>query len=159
MFVFRTIQEHDNIILAAIIRNVFNEYDIPRTGTVYSDPRTDDLFKLFETPGSHYWVVEEDGRILGGCGIFPTEGLPDGCAELVKFYLSPDARGKGIGKELMEKSLDSARKLGYKMIYLESFPQLEKAVVIYKNAGFRMLDKPLGNSRHSACTMWMIKDL
>ena len=43
------------------------------------------------------WVAEEDGVVLGGCGIYPTSGLPQGCAELVKFYLSAKSRKSGLG--------------------------------------------------------------
>ena len=159
MIRIRAIERHDNKELADLIRAVFHEYGIPKTGTVYSDPRTDALYELFRTPGSLYWVAEDDGKILGGCGIFPTEGLPEGCVELVKFYLSPESRGKGLGYELMNKSIASARDLGYSRVYLESFPELAKAVTLYEKAGFRVLDAPLGNSGHSSCTMWMILDI
>jgi putative acetyltransferase len=130
-----------------------------RPGTVYTDPTTESLYELFQAPKSAYWVAEEDGVLLGGCGIFPTEGLPAGCAELVKFYLSSGARGKGIGKALMQKSFDAAAALGYKQLYLESFPELEKAVGMYEKAGFSRLQAPMGNSGHYACTLWMIKNL
>ena len=106
-----------------------------------------------------YWVAEDDNELIGGCGIYPTTGLPEGCAELVKFYLSPQSRGKGIGKKLMEQSFESAAALGYKQLYLESFPELDKAVGIYEKAGFFHLDKRMGNSGHFACTIWMMKNL
>lgn len=128
-------------------------------GTVYTDPTTDKLFELFQTEKSAYWVAEQNGELLGGCGIFPTAGLPEGCAELVKFYLSPHARGEGIGRLLMQVSNNTARSLGYKQLYLESFPQLESAVSIYLKQGFEYLDAPLGNSGHHACTIWMAKEL
>lgn len=128
-------------------------------GTVYTDPTTDNLFELFQAEKSTYWVAEENGKLLGGCGIFPTRGLPEGYVELVKFYLSADARGEGIGKLLMQVNVNTARSLGYKKLYLESFPQLEEAVSIYTKQGFEYLDGPLGNSGHHACTIWMEKEL
>ncbi|QHS60507.1 GNAT family N-acetyltransferase [Chitinophaga agri] len=156
----RNIIPADNAPLAAIIRATFDEFDtVPKTGTVYSDPETDKLYDLFQTPGSAYFIAEEDGVILGGCGLFPTRGLPEGCAELVKYYLSSAARGKGIGKTLMERTFEGAKELGYKEIYLESFPDFTKAISIYEKADFRYLDKPLGNSGHFACTVWMLKTL
>jgi len=157
--VIKPLEKKDNAVLAELIRVAFREFKIDKPGTVYTDPTTDSLYELFETPKSKYWVAEENGALLGGCGVFPTEGLPSGCAELVKFYLAADARGKGIGKELMQKSFESAKELGYKQLYLESFPELGKAIGMYEKAGFRLLEKPLGNSGHFACTLWMIKDL
>ncbi|TWV96879.1 GNAT family N-acetyltransferase [Chitinophaga pinensis] len=156
----RNISPADNAALAAIIRNTFDEFDtVPKTGTVYSDPETDHLSDLFQTPGSAYYIAEEDGVVLGGCGLFPTAGLPEGCVELVKYYLSSAARGKGLGKTLMEQTFEGARQLGYKEIYLESFPDFTKAISIYEKAGFQYLEKPLGNSGHFACTVWMLKPL
>ena len=157
--ILRQIQEKDNVPLAELIRKVFREFSIDKPGTVYTDPTTDTLFELFETEKSSYWVAEENGKLLGGCGIFPTNGLPNGCAELVKFYLSADSRGEGIGKLLMQVSINTARSLGYKQLYLESFPELQRAVGMYSSLGFNLLDQPLGNSGHHACTIWMLKEL
>lgn len=155
----RPIQVTDNQELAKLIRTVFKEFKIDRPGTVYTDPTTDKLYELFETPASAYWVAEEDNVLVGGCGVYPTEGLPEGCAELVKFYLASNARGKGIGRLLMQKSIESARKLGFRQLYLESFLELDKAVGMYKTAGFRNLAAPMGNSGHYACNIWMLKEL
>jgi putative acetyltransferase len=152
----RKIEEKDNQELALLIRNVFEEFNIEKQGTVYSDPTTDYLAKVFEQQGSVYWLAEEDGVLLGGCGIYPTNGLPDGCVELVKLYVSSAARGKGIGKMLMEKSIESAQHFGYNEIYLESFPELSTAIGMYEKAGFKALSGALGNSGHFACNVWML---
>ena len=118
----RPIEQKDNPILAELIRTVFREFNIDMPGTVYTDPTTDSLCELFATPLSKYWVAEENGVLLGGCGIYPTKNLPDGCVELVKLYLSHASRGKGIGRELMQKCIDTAREFGFRQMYLESFP-------------------------------------
>ena len=155
----RNIKKDDNPIIAELIRKIFREFKIDRPGTVYTDPSTDALYELFQANGAEYWLAEEDGVLLGGCGIYPTDGLPEGCVELVKFYLSAETRGKGLGRKLMEKSIASARNMGYKQVYLESFPELATAVGMYEKAGFRKLEGPMGNSGHYACTVWMILDL
>lgn len=156
----RNIEPQDNIELARIIRAALVEFDVPKQGTVYSDPDTDRLYQLFsETPGSCYFVAEEDGEMIGGCGIYPTNGLPAGYAELVKLYLTAQTRGKGIGKLLMDKCNEAAKAMGYTHLYLESFPQLAKAVSLYEKAGYQNQDGALGNSGHFACTIWMVKEL
>jgi putative acetyltransferase len=155
----RTIEERDNKEIAELIRLVFREFKIDKPGTVYYDPTTDDLFSLFKKPGSIYWIAEENGKIIGGCGLYATPGLPDGCAELVKLYLLPDQRGKGIGRMLMEKSFDSAREFGYCQLYLESMPELSKAIGLYEKAGFKFIPARMGNSGHFCCDIWMVKDL
>ena len=155
---FRPIEEKDNPAIAGLIRNVFREFKIDRPGTVYFDPTTDNLYGLFRAPGSEYWIAEEEGAIIGGCGVFPTPGLPEGCAELVKFYLSAENRGKGTGWQLMTRTFESAKQFGYKQLYLESLPELSKAISLYERAGFRFIDGPLGKSGHFGCNIWMIKD-
>jgi putative acetyltransferase len=157
--IIRKIKVEDNLALAEMIRGVFDEHDAPKTGTVYSDPTTYKLYEIFRAPGSVLWVAESDHRITGCCGVYPTEGLENDTVELVKFYLPASSRGKGIGKKLMERSVESAIEFGYKKIYIESLPQFSKAVRIYEKQGFQRLDHPLGNSGHTTCNIWMIKEL
>ena len=156
----RPIQSSDNTILAETIRSCFHDFEVKCTsGTVYTDPTTDDLFSLFQTPKSALWVAEMEGEIVGCCGIFPTENLPEECTELVKFYIGKKGRGKGIGRLLLEKSIASATALGYTQIYLESIPEFSTAVSIYEKQGFEYLSAPLGNTGHDGCNLWMLKQM
>lgn len=155
----RRIKDIDNRALARILRKSLDEFEVPKEGTVYTDPTTDNLFQLFRQPNSIYYVAEEQDEILGGCGVYPTPALPKGYAELVKFYLSPQSRGRGLGRQLLESCFEAAINLGYSHLYLESFPQFEKAIEMYQKAGFTFMDHPLGNSGHYACNIWMVKDL
>lgn len=155
----RPIESRDNEALAKVIRTALAEFGANKPGTVYFDPTTDALFELFRTPGSYYYVATIDEKVVGGCGIFPTENLPDGTCELVKLYVAKEARGTGLGKQLMEKSMNWAKENGYTQVYLESMPELSKAVSIYEKVGFKSLNQPLGNSGHCGCDIWMIKAL
>lgn len=156
---FRAIRETDNLVLASIIRAGIENLNLPTEGTAHSDPTTDNLFQLFETPGSNYLVLELEGEVLGGCGIFPTQGLPANHAELVRFFLSPTIQGKGFGKILMEKCEQLALENGYTHLYLESFPDMEAAIHLYQKFGYQKLTAALGNSGHFACNVWMLKKL
>lgn len=156
----RPIEPADNMALANIIRRSLEEFGANRPGTVYFDDSTDHLFELFHsTPGSAYFIAEKDGIILGGAGIFPTEGLPEQTCELVKMYLSPAARGLGLGRNMINRCLETAAANGYTAVYLETMPELKKAVSVYEKFGFRYLDGPMGNSGHNGCDIWMIKEL
>lgn len=155
----RPIESRDNEALAKVIRTALAEFGANKPGTVYFDPTTDALFELFRTPGSYYYVAAIDEKVVGGCGIFPTENLPQGTCELVKLYVAKEARGTGLGKQLMEQSMSWAKENGYTHVYLESMPELKKAVSIYEKVGFQPLDHPLGNSGHDGCDIWMLKAL
>ena len=157
---FREIKYEDNQPLAGVIKSTMEEFKINRTGTIYYEPTTDHLFELFQSiPGSSYFVVELNGEIAGGAGIFPTDQLPDGACELVKMYIAPAARGKGIAKELIRLCITRAKELNYHSVYLESMVELKKAVKLYEYFGFQYLDKPMGNSRHTSTDIWMIKNI
>jgi len=157
--VYRKIKASDNIEIAAVIRAVLTEHGLNIPGTVFTDPTTDELFETFSVDKAEYWVVEIDEVIVGGAGLYPTSGLEDDCTELVKLYLLNASRGHGIGKELMRIVIDEARSLGYDKVYLESIPELNEAIGLYKHMGFKMLEAPLGNSGHFACKVWMLKNL
>ncbi|WP_222981578.1 GNAT family N-acetyltransferase [Flagellimonas meishanensis] len=160
MITYRPIEEKDNKTLALLIRNVFEEFGAHlHRGTIYTDPTTDNLFDLFRKEDSICWVVKKNDTIIGCCGIYPTRGLPDGCAELVKFYLAKDQRGRGIGKKILNLSIDSAKDFGYSSLYLESLPEFSNAVAMYERYGFKPLSKPLGDSGHFGCNIWMVKQL
>lgn len=155
----RSICPADNPALAAIIRNTLAEFGADVPGTVFYDPTTDSLFELFQEPKAAYFVAEAEGKILGGGGIFPTEGLPAGTCELVKMYLLPEARGIGLGRTLIEKCLETAREKGFQQVYLETLGELHLALKIYAKFGFEYLKAPMGNSRHFGCGLWMLKKL
>lgn len=155
----RLLRNDDNPLIAKVIRTVLEEHGMNKPGTVYTDPTTDDLFELFQTPGSVYHTVEMNDKIVGGCGVFPTKGLPNGCAELVKLYLLPEARGLGIGRKLLNLCAEDATKIGYRQLYLESMPELSNAVGLYESVGYQKINQPLGDSGHFACNLWMLLDL
>ena len=156
---FRYLEKKDNKEMAELIRSVFREFGIARPGTVYFDPTTDDLCTLFQEPRSVYWLAEDEGRIIGGCGVYPTQNLPEDCGEVVKLYLLAPYRKQGIGRKLLEMSIESAKEMGYKQLYLESLPELGKAISLYEKQGFRFIDHKMGDEGHFGCTIWMLKDL
>ncbi len=158
-FTIRSIQKSDDSPLAKLIRSVLTEFKANKPGTAYFDESTNHLSAVFDNPKAAYWVVEENGQIIGGGGIFPTEGLPNETCELVKLYLYPEARGKGLGKAIMDKCFEKALELGYKNIYLESMPELNQAVSMYEKMGFVSQCSALGNSGHFGCDIWMVKKL
>ncbi|MFN5417294.1 MAG: GNAT family N-acetyltransferase [Flavobacteriia bacterium] len=157
--IYRKIAPNDNVKLAHLLRSVLKEFGVDQPGTVFTDPTTDSLYEVFLNPQSAYWVACDGEEIVGGCGLYPTEALPEGCIELVKFYVATSHRGLGIGKKLMQMCLDEAKKQNYSSVYLESLPELDKAVGMYEQAGFKHIPERLGESGHFACDILMLKEL
>ncbi len=156
----RPIQHTDNAPLAIIIRNALKEFGADKPGTVYYDESTDHLFELFQQQkNAAYYTAVDGGTILGGAGIYPTDGLPPDTCELVKMYLAPEARGKGLAKLLMQQCLQTAKEKGFTKLYIETMQELATAVGMYEKSGFVYLPQPLGNSGHGDCGIWMLKEL
>jgi putative acetyltransferase len=159
MMLIRPLRVEDNEAIAAVIRKSLEEYNVALPGTVYTDPTTDDLFTLFQIAKGYYWVIEFDSRVVGGAGIYPTKGLPSDCTELVKLYILNEFRGQGFGAKLIELCCSKAREEGYNHIYLETLPELDRAVSLYNRLGFELLTAPLGDSGHYACSIWALKSV
>lgn len=155
----RHITAADNPLIAGIIRSSLTEYGLNQPGTVYYDTSTDQLFELFQKERSVYYVAEHDGKVTGGAGIYPSNGLPEGVCELSKMYVLQEERGQGVGKVLLNKCIEHAVTAGYKKIYLESMPELTGAIGLYGRYGFEHLKAPLGDTGHYFCTVWMQKQL
>ena len=155
----RPIQPKDNVAIAAIIRRSLEEFGANKPGTVYYDASTDALYDLFQKQKAVYFIAEQNGAVLGGGGIYPTDGLPPDTCELVKMYVQQQSRGTGVGKQLMQACLHAAIEAGFKKVYLETMPELQQALNTYARYGFSYLNGPLGNSGHHGCSLWMLKEL
>ena len=157
--IIREIQKADNVAIAKVIRNVLIEHNVPKVGTAYADPSLNFMFENYSEEKSAYFIVEKEGKIIGGAGIAPLENGPKEICELQKMYFLPEARGLGLGVKLMEVCLEKARQFEFKKCYLETMPYMTNAQNLYKKSGFQYLDKPLGNTGHNACPVWMLKEL
>ena len=157
--VIREIKKEDNAQMEQIIKACFHEFDIPLTGTAYEDVETTQMFESYQKENEIYFVIDNNGEVVGGAGIKHLKDFDTDICELQKMYYSPEIRGKGFGKLMFEKCLKAAKGLGYKKCYLETASQLKAAIHIYETYGFQHLDGPLGNTGHYSCGVWMLKEL
>lgn len=157
--VIREIEQKDNAKIAKAIRSVLIEMGVPKVGTAYEDEALDCMTETYEESRKIYFVVENGNEIIGGAGISPLDNYKGNVCELQKMYFMPEARGKGIGSQMMAKCLDFAKKAGFDQCYLETMPYMDDARKLYRKVGFQSIEKPMGNTGHYSCTVWMIKDL
>lgn len=158
-FIIREIKVKDNIALAKVIRNVILEMGAPKVGTAFEDEATDKMFETYQKENAVYFVVEHKNQIVGGAGIAQLDNFDGNICELQKMYFLPIARGKGLGTKLIETCLEKAKNYGFEKCYLETLPYMKAAVKLYKRYGFKDLDKPMGNTCHYSCNVWMIKKI
>jgi len=153
----RKIRPADNAAVRDIIQQTILEHNAPKEGTAYSDAATQAMYEEYQKPRAVYYVVEVDGKICGGAGIASLANNYDNVCELQKMYFLPEVRGKGYGKELMNKCLEVAKKFKFDKVYLETMNNMYDAQGLYKRVGFELLTQPLGNTGHYSCPVQMIK--
>jgi ribosomal protein S18 acetylase RimI-like enzyme len=77
-------------------------------------------------------VAEADGRVIGYVNLHDR----DGAAHLAYLFVDPGCQGRGIGKRLMERALDHARRLGYRRATLGVAVVNVPARRFYESAGW-----------------------
>lgn len=155
-FFIRPIESRDDTAVAAVIRAVMPEFGADGAGFAVHDAEVDTMSAAYAHPRHAYFVVEVAGRTCGGGGVAPLEhGEADLC-ELRKMYFLPEARGIGAGHAMILRCLDTARQLGFKRCYIETFTGMDAAQHLYRKHGFVPLSSPLGNTGHHGCDQWFL---
>ncbi|MBM7567112.1 GNAT family N-acetyltransferase [Paenibacillus sacheonensis] len=155
--IIREIQPRDDAAVERIIRSCLIEFGANRAGLAWEDESLSHLSAFYATEECNYWVVEEEGAVVGGCGIAPFAESGEIC-ELQKMYLLPHARGTGAAAQLLAVALAFAGR-HYRHCYLETLTAMAAANRFYVKHGFVQLEAPLAGSEHFACDAWYMKDL
>ena len=158
-FEIRPIEPSDNKAVAEVIRLVMTEFGAVGDGFSINDPEVDDMYSAYASAGSVFFVVTLDSKPLGCAGIGPLLGGDEHTCELKKMYFMPELRGLGAGSQLLKACLEEARRLDYQYCYLETTASMQQAQRLYGNHGFKQLDKPMGDTGHCACEVWMGRKL
>ena len=120
--------------MIAEIRERYPELDIHE---FTSEHEYDDVRKKF--PGEH---IPPDGCLLialsdgAVCGCIALGRLSPGICEIRTLNVRPAFRGTGVGKKLVQASLDEARKFGYSLVRLDTLAFMERALTLYRSFGF-----------------------
>jgi putative acetyltransferase len=117
-------------------------------------------------PGSGIFVVARwDGRPIG-CGALRSvrdatlvRELGPGVGELKRMYVAPEARGKGIGRALLDRLESEARTLGLTQLVLETGTRQVEALALYRRAGFKEIPAYGEYAASSTTSVCMGKDL
>lgn len=120
------------------------------------EPHLTQPFENIINPGGAILVaLNDDGDVVGTCAIAP-HGTNE--FELAKMAVAPEARGQGIGRQLIEACLDLARKRGARRVDLLSSTKLGAAVRLYERTGFRHAPLPPINPYKTA-DVYMVYDI
>ncbi|HEY9112494.1 MAG TPA: GNAT family N-acetyltransferase [Rhodanobacteraceae bacterium] len=159
LFTIRPIEPRDDAAVAAIIRAVMPEFGAGGEGFAIHDAEVDAMHAAYMQPCSAYFVVEIEGKVVGGGGVATLERGEPGVCELRKMYFLPQARGLGAGNAMIARCLDTARAFGFKRCYLETLTGMDAAQHLYRSHGFTSLCAPMGKTGHHGCDRWFIRNL
>jgi putative acetyltransferase len=158
-FKLRPITVADDVAMAQVIRVVMPEFGACGPGFALGDPEVDHLSAAYSGPRAAYFILEQDGRIVGGGGIAPLQGATEDVCELRKMYFLKEVRGRGQGQRMLRHCLEAARGMGYKRCYLETLTGMDAAQHLYTQAGFKPLCGPLGATGHFGCDRYYALEL
>lgn len=157
--ILRPITPADDAAMAQVIRTVMPEFGACGPGFALNDPEVDHLSRAYSAPRAAYFVLERDGRVVGGGGIAPLAGAEPDICELRKMYFLAEVRGRGQGRRMLQHCLAVARQLGFRRCYLETLTGMDAAQHLYVETGFKALCGPLGATGHFACDRYYALDL
>lgn len=158
-FSIRPIEARDDDAVAGVIRAVMPSFGADGPGFAIHDPEVGHMSVAYARSRCSYFVVDLEGRVVGGAGVAPLEGGDADVCELRKMYFLPEARGIGAGSAMMQRCLDAARMHGFRRCYLETLTGMDGAQALYLRSGFRRIDAPMGGTGHFSCDRFFIREL
>lgn len=123
----------DGLAAWRVVKTVFDEYGFKLEEMDYDRDLKDVQTQYVDRRGA-FWVLEEEGRVVGCVGMRPES---DRLVELRRLYLVPEVRNRGYGRDLIMTAVDWGRANGFASIELWSDVAFERAHVLYEAAGFR----------------------
>ena len=105
-------------------------------------------------PGGRIFIAERDGQAVGCCALI---AMDDGGFEVAKMCVTPDARGLGLGRQLLQACEDAAIAARAPRLYLESASSLTTAGALYRSFGF--IDLPPRETPYVRADVFMEKRL
>lgn len=157
MLKFHIVQSADDSAIE-LIRAFFHRYvatlgdDALLHTTLGQD--MNDLPGDYSPPMGRLFLLTRDGQPIGFAGVRP---LTEGVCEMKRLYVSPEARGQGLGMQLALVVIRAAREMGYRRIVLDSQPYMRMAVKLYRELGFN--ETPAYYSSPVEGTLFMSLDL
>ncbi|MFQ3582853.1 MAG: GNAT family N-acetyltransferase [Chloracidobacterium sp.] len=143
----RPATDADGEAIRHLIFGVLREYGLQPE----PDGTDADLFAItatYEQSGGWFaCLVRDDGTVVGTVALFNVDAVT---CELRKMYLAREVRGQGLGAFLLRQAIETARRLGFQWMVLETASVLKEAIALYERAGFQRVTQPNHSCRCDA---------
>jgi putative acetyltransferase len=113
----------------------FQEFETELAGLPgdYAPPHGDLLLAFMEnSPEGQAAQAEPE---LAGC--VALRQLDSSTCEMKRLYIRPQFRGRGVGRGLARAAMDAARRMRYRLMRLDTLPEMTEAQALYRSLGFR----------------------
>ncbi|HLM75508.1 MAG TPA: GNAT family N-acetyltransferase [Polyangiaceae bacterium] len=144
------------------LRKVFYE-ELGFTPDPYLDKDFQSLCGHYRRGRGQLWIACDDGRIVATTALLDLTlsrsvpayvsaailelAMSGGDAELKRMFVAREARGRGLGKRLLDVALEHATASGFERVVLDSTRDMRTAIELYKAAGFEEIPDYNGNRR------------
>ena len=130
---FRPATNADRSVIESLVFCVLREYGL-EPDPAGTDADLSDIEAVYAGAGGMFDVLMDGaGEVIGTVAVFRVDSRT---CELRKMYLARGARGRGLGRMLLEHALQRAAVLGFRRIVLETASVLREAVALYESRGF-----------------------
>jgi GNAT superfamily N-acetyltransferase len=93
-----------------------------------------DIERVYGPPMGRLFLAMVDGAAAGCMAVHP---LPvPGEGELKRLYVRPDFRGLGLGRIPLERTVEAAREIGYRVVRFDTWPErMPEPQAMYRRLG------------------------
>jgi L-amino acid N-acyltransferase YncA len=125
-----------------LVETIWAEGIATRNATFETETPSWEAFDATRHRGHRLVAVDDDGALLGWAALAPVSRRPcyEGVAEN-SVYVAADARGRGVGRSLMEALVASADADGIWTIQTNVFPENTASVALHERVGFRVVGR------------------
>ena len=88
----------------------------------------------YAAPTGAFILAEDAGQCVACIGV---RRFADEVGEIKRLYVTSAARGRGLGRQLVERIIDEAKQLGYRTLLLDTLPFMKEAQALYVSLGFQ----------------------
>ncbi len=143
--IIRTWKVSDSPQIIQLVQTILKQ-EFPNDQKAYPAEDLQNLEKSYGGTGDSFLVAEEEGRVIGTCGV-KADG--DKTAILRRFFVDSSHRGKGVGRGLLEQALAFCRKKNFEEVIIRTAASMEQAIQVCRKAGFQ----PDGDWSFSGATL------